>query len=316
MQKSGLVFFLLLAVFMQRCTLEEASIPSERELYIASDYLQAEDSILFEKFARQHGIRIHIEQLDAQVIYQQLHKDGPQSEIDLILLESEFDVHRLAVAELLQPWPKDFTLPGYLEKYTSVRYHFVGFAMDPYVITAAAGSPPIKTYNDLIHHDFSDELSEADRINLLAPISRKMDKGKAETWINAYSAHGKIPSSGRDTIITALPRLMKRSAYYALPRDTSASEKAAMRILTSGKYGSFYNLRTFCIAQQCSNYAEALVFAEYFLKSEKNQFLCEKMHLVPATNPGKTYRPYLISSDELLSYHTLVERILNRLGNQ
>lgn len=315
MQKSAVFLFLVLAVFMVRCALEEASVPTQRELVIASDYLSTEDSLLFKKFSKVHGIEVRIVHLDARSIYSQLLEEGSQSEIDLILLESETDVHRLAVAELLQAWPQDFNLAGSLEKYSSMRYHFVGFALDPYCITASAGSS-ITTYNDLINQPFSDELSKADRINLLAPVCHKMDKGKTERWINKFSELGQVPASDKDTILTTLPRLMKRSAYYELKSGAQGGSIPAMRILNSGKKGSFYNLRTFCIAQQCSNYAEALTFAAYFLKPTKNEFLSTQLHLVPATKPGKVFRPYKISTGELLSFHTLVERMLDRVGMQ
>lgn len=315
MQKPGVFLVLLFSAILAGCTLEEATAPTHRELVIASDYLNEEDSVLFAKFSRLNDIDIRIVHLDAQLIYKQLQNESAESEIDLIMLESEYNVHQLAVANLLQPWPKDFSLPKHLEKYASSRYRFVGFALDPYIITASKNSNPITTYNDLTYQPFSDELSEADRINLLAPICRKMDKGKTEIWINKFAASGYIPKSGQDSVLTSLPRLMKRSTYYQLEAQSPAEKMPSMRILSSGKYGSFYNLRTFCMAEQCSNYTEAICFARYFLKGSKNQYLSSKLHLVPATKPGKVFRPYKVGTGELLPFHTLVERILDRIGH-
>lgn len=312
MQKIRVLSFLFVLLLLMGCAVEEASLPTDRQLVIASDYLSAEDSLLFRKFSQQYKIDVRIINLDARVIYSQLMEEGPQSEIDLILLESEYDVHRLAVADLLQAYPSDFDLRSSLKKYASPRYHFIGFALDPYIVTASAASNQITTYNDFTHQDFSDELSTADRINLLAPICQKLDKGKTEIWINDFVSHGRIPASDKDTILTTLPRLMKRSTYYELKENSPRNILPAMRIISSGKNGSFYNLRTFCLASQCSNYSEALTFVEYFLKQEKNDYLCTKLQLVPATHPGETFRPYKVNTGELLSFHTLVERILER----
>lgn len=316
MQNLRAFLFFSLAFILLRCTLEEASVPEQRELVIASDYLSEADSILFERFERKERINVRIVHLDAQIIYDQLLNEGSQSEIDIIMLESEFDVHRMAISDLLQPWPSEFKVSGYLEKYASKRYHYIGFGLDPYIVTASKGSIPFRSYSDFTQHPFSDELARTDRINLLSPICKKLDRGRTENWIKNFMEHGREPTSAKDSIIITLPRLMKRSTYYDLKSNSPSSLFPEMRILTSGKSGSFYNLRTFSTASQCSNYTEAITFVKHFLQTEQNQYLCSKLNLVPVTNPGEFFRPYKINTEELLSNHTLVERILTRFGIQ
>lgn len=309
------VFSLLaLVVLLAQCTLESATSPEKRELVIASDYLQEKDTVLFTDFSRKKKIHIRIVTLDAAVIFSQLREQQANTGIDLLLLESEHDVQQLAVNDLLQAFTFE---PHYAKtemKYVSERYHYIGFALDPFVITTPKSNGNIQTYNDLTRQPFVNELRSSDQTTLLAPICRKMEKGKAQSWLYKYAEQRTSGATVIDSAGFEIPVLLKRSAYLAQKDTSKQSLYGNMRILSSGSFGSFYNLRTMCLTVQCEHYTEAKEFIEFHLLPWRNKTLCKGLYLVPIYNTGKVFRPYKLRTEELLSYHTMVARILDRLG--
>lgn len=303
-----------LLVVLSQCTLESATAPERRELVIASDYLQEKDTVLFADFERRKKIHVRIVSLDAEVIYSQLREQQANTGIDLLLLESEHDVQQLAVNDLLQPFTFE---PHYAKtemKHVSERYQYVGFALDPFVITTPKSNGNIQTYNDLTRQPFINELSSSDQITLLAPICRKMEKGKAQSWLHQYAEQRLSTSSRLDSVGLEIPVLLKRSSYLAQKDTSKQKDHPNMRILSSGSFGSFYNLRTMCLTVQCEHYTEAQEFIAFHLLPWRNKALCKRMYVVPVYGTGKVFRPYKLRTEELLPYHTMVARILERLG--
>lgn len=308
--------FCLIALLaaLSQCTLESASSPERRELVIASDYLQEKDTLLFADFVRKKKIHVRIVHMDAALIYSQLRDQQANTGIDLLLLESEHDVQQLAVNDLLQAFSFE---PSYAKtelKYVSARYHYVGFGLDPFVITTPNSNGNILTYNDLTRQPFINELRSSDQITLLAPICRKMEKGKAQSWLYKYAEQRSSASTSLDSTGHHIPTLLKRSAYLA-QKDTSRQKiQSKMRILSSGSFGSFYNLRTMCLTIQCEHFTEAQEFIEFHLLPWRNKSLCKQIYIVPIYGAGQVFRPYKLRTEELLPYHTMVARILDRLG--
>lgn len=310
------IFLILIGTFgMLRCTIDSARSAENRQLVIASDYLTEADTLLFAAFSDRKNIHVLIRHLDAVTIHELLRSQGPNAGFDIVMLESEHDVHTLAFEDLLQKLPEDHELPKEAARYSSAKFNYRGFALDPYSVACTPASPKVSTYNDLTRVAFIDDLSPQDKITLLAPVSRKMEKGIAQAWILKFAEHGIRSVSDRDSAALNTPILCKRSQFIAGQSDTSGLyRKKELRILTSGKNGSFYNLRTLCIASQCENYSEAQAFLHHYLTEKPNAVLCRKLHLVSVYRTGADFRPYKLSTEELLSYHTLVKRILDRLG--
>ncbi len=307
------LFWGILVLIAGRCTVETASAPEQGTLVIASDYLQEADTLLFEKFSKINKIKISILPMEASVIIQRLRQQGENSGIDLIMVESERDVHQMHVDKLLQSVNFEKNYPTEQQKYSSDHYRYIGFGLDPFV-TVQHGSQKLNTYNDLTRHPFVDQLSNGDIVAFLAPVSRKMERAKAQSWISKYVETGLRSSNLPDSVLIDFPVLSKRSQYLAL-KDSSALYKGKqMSILRSGGAGSFYNLRTFCLAGQCENYTSACTFINYFMNEAKNAPLCRALHLVPIGSPGSVFRPYKTPTEDLLPYYTMVERTLERLG--
>ena len=81
-----LPFFL--GLVLVACKIEEAKPEISKKLVLASDFLEAKDTVLFKRFSKKTGIRLKILNLNAGQIAQKLKKEGYNSSIDLVFVKS------------------------------------------------------------------------------------------------------------------------------------------------------------------------------------------------------------------------------------
>ncbi len=81
-----LPFFL--GLVLVACKIEEAKPEISKKLVLASDFLEAKDTVLFKRFSKKTGIRLKILNLNASQIAQKLKKEGYNSSIDLVFVKS------------------------------------------------------------------------------------------------------------------------------------------------------------------------------------------------------------------------------------
>jgi spermidine/putrescine-binding protein len=79
---------LFLGLVLLACKIEEAKPEISRKLVLASDFLEAKDTVLFKRFSKKTGIRLKILNLNASQIAQKLKKEGYNSSIDLVFVKS------------------------------------------------------------------------------------------------------------------------------------------------------------------------------------------------------------------------------------
>lgn len=303
--------FIVVLFVISSCMIEEVKKPESRVLVIGSDYLKIEDSILFQNFTESTGIEVFILSKPGKDLYNQIKQDPNNCGIDLLMLASETQLHKFSNANFLQKLNPEDSLELGIPKFTSYKYDYVGFGLDPFVVAVNKESKIIRTYNDLTHNQFINDLSKNEAICLLAPVSRKIPKGKAQEWVESYYAQAVDKKTINDSIREKHPVLTMRSVLLDHQLD---SKKDFTQILKSGNAGSFYSLKTFAIVKQAENYVEAKRFISYFSKPLKNSYIAEHLHFVGIFNPEKTFRPYKIPTEELFQYYTLIERWITKLG--
>jgi spermidine/putrescine-binding protein len=81
-----LPFFL--GLVLVACKIEEAKPEISKKLVLASDFLEAKDTVLFKRFSKKTGVRLKILNLNASQIAQKLKKEGYNSSIDLVFVKS------------------------------------------------------------------------------------------------------------------------------------------------------------------------------------------------------------------------------------
>jgi spermidine/putrescine-binding protein len=79
---------LFLGFVLVACKIEEAKPDISKKLVLASDFLEAKDTVLFKRFSKKTGIRLKILNLNASQIAQKLKKEGYNSSIDLVFVKS------------------------------------------------------------------------------------------------------------------------------------------------------------------------------------------------------------------------------------
>jgi spermidine/putrescine-binding protein len=79
---------LFLGLVLVACKIEEAKPEISKKLVLASDFLEAKDTVLFKRFSKKTGIRLKIINLNASQIAQKLKKEGYNSSIDLVFVKS------------------------------------------------------------------------------------------------------------------------------------------------------------------------------------------------------------------------------------
>jgi len=79
---------LFLGLVLVSCKIEEAKPEISKKLVLASDFLEAKDTVLFKRFSKKTGIRLKILNLNASQIAQKLKKEGYNSSIDLVFVKS------------------------------------------------------------------------------------------------------------------------------------------------------------------------------------------------------------------------------------
>jgi ABC-type Fe3+ transport system substrate-binding protein len=79
---------LFLGLVLVACKIEEAKPEISKKLVLASDFLEAKDTVLFKRFSKKTGIRLKILNLNAGQIAQKLKKEGYNSSIDLVFVKS------------------------------------------------------------------------------------------------------------------------------------------------------------------------------------------------------------------------------------
>ena len=123
---------LFLGLVLVACKIEEAKPEISKKLVLASDFLEAKDTVLFKRFSKKHKIHLKIINLSAGQIAQKLKKEGYNSSIDLVFVKSLNSVKTLDKTKF-QKLDADFLrekTPS-LKAFKNVTWLVAG--LDPYV---------------------------------------------------------------------------------------------------------------------------------------------------------------------------------------
>lgn len=316
MTRSSVFLLLLLSLLTGACTVENAKTPEEKNLVIASDYLQEADTLLFADFCRIHKVKLQIVNQNAVQIRKRLKQYGENSGIDVILLESVYNVFDLHKQKLLQgiDFSDEFDIDQC--KYTSWKYDFVSFGIDPFIIAYSTDTPnSLLTYNDLTRFDYLCDLSFADKVTLLAPVVDKMKKVNANDWINKFTKHGISVKNLPDSVSALLPVLTTLSVFNNQSDSNLIYQRKRIHYPNISASGVFYNVRTICLADQPENYTVAKEFITFCLQVSNNKRLNKKMGTLSIYATKSEFRPYSKTTEKLLPNYVIVERTLKKIDS-
>jgi len=313
MMRSIAYLFLVFSFILGACTIENAKAPNEKELVIASDYLQEGDTNVFARFSEKFNVSIHIISMDATQIQHHLTNQGLNSGIDLVMIKSMHNVHQFQRQKLLQPI--DFTdeFEPEMTKYSSWKYDYVGFGLDPYIIAYPQGNAnSIQTYNHLTRFDYLNAISYGDEVGMLAPALHKMKKVNANSWIKKYVDHGISIKNQSDSVYASMPVLTTLSSFQS-QRDEPLYKNKEFLMPNKRSSGTFYNLRTICFVQQAPNFSSAKDFVEFYLQKENNIRLNKEFSTLSIHKSDDEFRKYTTPTADLIPYFVMVDRLLKKL---
>lgn len=310
------VFFslsILIILFLQSCKTEIAAPDKPKELIIVSDFLEAKDSLLFNDFSKEKNIHVQVKNMEVNKIIGAFRNSEYGTGIDMVILKSLYDVNRLAKLDCFNSISSLKDSLEHIKSYTSFKYNYVGFAINPYILAYNPDSIiNSRTYGDLVYNKFYTRLTNEELIPMLAPIMGKFNKAESFQWIKDFNANKKTTFSANDSVKVCLTTLTK---YHSRAKKDSTIQSYSELIYPNAQSkGTFYDLYTFTIVKQAENFTHAKEFIIYYTEEAKNKKLAEHFQLIPTTINSSSYRFYKEKSTYLLQYYATIRRVYSKIN--
>lgn len=318
------LFGVILLISFYACNMEEARPAKTQKLLIVSDCLEAKDTLFFSDFIYKNGIKIKILHLSADDLEKVLIKEGVNTEIDLIILSSMFDMSEFEKKNLLQRIHKGEVPINLPKRYVANSKKWAGIGIDPYVlITLKDSTGKIRTYKDLTKTSkwCSTLKSKSDWYPFYAPIVKRMDPKKEYNsldWIKHFQSNDLGILKEKDSV-SQCDILLSR---YSVFRTDSIIQKTRFK---KGKLifpnqrtgGSYYNMYCFGIVSQARNYQNALSFFDYLMKESVNKRINNKWKTFPIITNNESpyfyqnirYKKYGITPIQFIDYYNRVRKV-------
>lgn len=322
------IFGIILLVIISACSIEKAQVSKRQKLVIASDCLNAGDTLLFKRFVASTGIRLRIIHFSADSLKQVLKNEGIQTKLDVVILSSVYDMHHFEKSDLLQVMQLD-ELPSNLpKKYLSETKKWAGIGIDPYVLlTLKDSTGKIRTYKDLLTKTkwCSTLTSNSDWFQFYATIIQKMDPMKdynAYDYIKQLQATNFGELTKNDSSLLCNTLLTNYSSYRTSEIIQKSRFKNGKLIFPNQRTGgSFYNMPCFGIVRQARNYQNALEFFEYLLIENVNKHLNNYWKTFPIISNKESpysyqnirYKKFSTTPIYLNTYYDRVKNILESI---
>jgi ABC-type thiamine transport system substrate-binding protein len=305
------ILFALTLWLLSGCYVESARPEKNTTLFIASDYLSAEDTVLFEDFCNQYKLRVEIQNIDVHDLIGAFRNERHNLKYDIVLMHSLFSVRLLNQQEMLHK-VNHINSKNRIEAYSSNEYNYIGIGVNPFICFSNPDtSLVVRTYGDLQSNHFINSLSDEELVPMLAPIVAKLNKVEGYNWIKKFN---KYSVDRKDAIFQSTPfHLTSWSKQKEIEEDSLLLHYSTVSYPNGNTSGTFYDLRTACIINQSSNYTQATNFINYYIQPKTNNKLNEQIRSIGIHESNKVFRPYKVHAEELLQYHEMVQRILTKL---
>lgn len=313
---SWVIAISLLAV--TSCTIETAQPIKSNSLVIASDFLHAEDTVLFKDFIKDNDVRLKIRHLTADQIIRIIKEKRYNSGLDMVLSQNMHTSIKLNRNRVLHDLidPKNEIKSQNL--YISYKHNFIGIGLDPFVFKYTNDTlRGITHYEDLNEHHHYHTLSYFDKLSFLSPIRKKQNRVDTYNWAQKWNNQTMLrPEKGpwRDSAEVVLCRYSQLRSF----NDSIWKQYPADFFFPNqDRNGVYFEVMTLSIVQQAEHFADAQKFIKYCQNSGYNAQLNADLNRFPiykylnARIEGPTF--YTSNLDELLKYHDVLVRIIDKL---
>lgn len=320
-QRSKLILWIFasLSVGITSCSIETAQSEKYSALVIVSDFLQEEDTVLFNKFTQENDLRIIIRNLSADRIISEVQSKGYNSRIDVILSQNMQTPITLNKHGILQDIVKDGENTKTHNQFISYKHNFFGIGLDPFVFkyTHDSISEP-RRYNDLIDHHHYHTLSKSDLMSFLSPIRKERNRAQTYEWAKRWNEKSTFRPKHPVTADSTELLLCKYSQLPTFQDSIWQTYPEGYYFPNQDKSGVYFDLMTVAIVQQAEHYADAQKFIKFCQNPGFNAFLANKMNHFPIYDYLRERKngPKFHSTpiDQLLQYHDVLARMLDKLN--
>ena len=264
---------LFLGLVLVACKIEEAKPEISKKLVLASDFLEAKDTVLFKRFSKKTGIRLKILNLNASQIAQKLKKEGYNSSIDLVFVKSLNSVKTLDKTKF-QKLDANFLrekTPS-LKSFKNATWLVAG--LDPYVFSYIPDSTKTaKTYSALSTNFTWASPQSKDEFSVLLAHRGSHSKKDAK-WKKGFIKNNVAFNSENDSVQNRQFLVIKHS-FFEKNRELSKKREV------------FFPDKTYadrwCIAivDQAINYGNVEAFLLYYASLSERTYFIKKTGVFP-----------------------------------
>jgi ABC-type Fe3+ transport system substrate-binding protein len=264
---------LFLGLVLVACKIEEAKPEISKKLVLASDFLEAKDTVLFKRFSKKTGIRLKILNLNASQIAQKLKKEGYDSSIDLVFVKSLNSVKILdktKFQELDANFLREKT-PS-LKAFKNATWLVAG--LDPFVFSYIPDSTKTaKNYSDLSTNFTWASPQSSEQFSVLLAHRGSHSKKDAK-WKKGFIQNNVTFNSENDSLQNRQFLVIKHS-FFTKNKELSKQREVFFPDKT------YADRWCFAVVDQAKNYESAETFLVYYSSLSESTYFIKKTGVFP-----------------------------------
>ncbi|NDA99111.1 MAG: hypothetical protein EBY31_07915 [Flavobacteriia bacterium] len=264
---------LFLGLVLVACKIEEAKPEISKKLVLASDFLEAKDTVLFKRFSKKTGIRLKILNLNASQIAQKLKKEGYNSSIDLVFVKSLNSVKILdktKFQELDANFLREKT-PS-LKAFKNATWLVAG--LDPFVFSYIPDTTKTaKNYSDLSTNFTWASPQSSEQFSVLLAHRGSHSKKDAK-WKKGFIQNNVTFNSENDSLQNRQFLVIKHS-FFTKNKELSKQREVFFPDKT------YADRWCFAVVDQAINYGNVEAFLMYYSSLSESTYFIKKTGVFP-----------------------------------
>ncbi|NBP75058.1 MAG: hypothetical protein EBU61_03365, partial [Crocinitomicaceae bacterium] len=242
-------------------------------LVLASDFLEAKDTVLFKRFSKKTGIRLKILNLNASQIAQKLKKEGYNSSIDLVFVKSLNSVKILdktKFQELDANFLREKT-PS-LKAFKNATWLVAG--LDPFVFSYIPDTTKTaKNYSDLSTNFTWASPQSSEQFSVLLAHRGSHSKKDAK-WKKGFIQNNVTFNSENDSLQNRQFLVIKHS-FFTKNKELSKQREVFFPDKT------YADRWCFAVVDQAINYGNVEAFLMYYSSLSESTYFIKKTGVFP-----------------------------------
>jgi len=294
------LLLILLVASLFACSIDEAQPLAHKKLVIASDFLYPKDAKFFAELSKTEKVAIEIIHMRADSIQYRLKKDGFNTNIDLVFVQSLLGIKALE-NQSFQPVQNGFS-DGELSELKQIRNNWFLVGKDPFVISYLKDSLDKPSSYRELSSDYlwtSPDLASVEvfKAHVRFQFQKKQGNNQKELkdWLRGLKDHRITYQEGTDSTASTQLLLLKYSTYFKNKLLTQMKKRKV--IFPKQLYFDYFAI---AVVPQAKNYAMTKSFLLFWNeKANSSKFL---QHFgMTALGRIKKGKGFYISPEEILA---------------